>query len=331
MEDGRADLWAMADLVTPMVLRVAATLRVADHLARGPRSAEQVADAAGVDSDAMGRLLRHLSTVGVLSRDDGARYALTPDAELLRGDHRSGLRTLLDVGSAIGRADLCLVELLHSVRTGEAAFPVQFGSGFWEDLDSDPRRRASFDAQMGRDVAAWTPLTVEPYDWGSLGHVIDVGGGDGTLLAALLEAHPGLQGTVFDQPTTAEAARKTLADAGLSDRATVASGSFFDRLPPGAGGYLLSAVLHDWDDDPARAILRRCADAAGTEGTVFVVEKTGPDGESPSTQMDLRLLAYFGGRQRGVTELSSLAEDAGLKVAAVHPAADLSIMELTAS
>jgi hypothetical protein len=321
----------MSDLVTPMALRVAATLRVADHLAGGPRSAEQLAGAAGVDRDAMDRLLRHLAKVGVLSRDDEARYALTPDAEPLRDDHRSGLRIMLDVESAIGRADLCLVQLLHSVRTGDAAFPVQFGSTFWEDVDADPRRRASFDVQMGRDVAAWAPLIVEPYDWGSLGSVVDVGGGDGTLLAALLDAHPGLQGTVFDQPTTAEAARKTLADAGLSDRATIVSGSFFDPLPPGAGGYLLSAVLHDWNDDAARAILRRCADAAGTEGTVFVVEKTGADGESPSTEMDLRLLAWFGGRQRGVAELSSLAVDAGLEVAAVHPAADLSIIELTAS
>jgi hypothetical protein len=321
----------MSDLVTPMALRVAATLRVADHLAGGPRSAEQLAGAAGVDRDAMDRLLRHLAKVGVLSRDDEVRYALTPDAEPLRDDHRSGLRIMLDVESAIGRADLCLVQLLHSVRTGDAAFPVQFGSTFWEDVDADPRRRASFDVQMGRDVAAWAPLIVEPYDWGSLGSVVDVGGGDGTLLAALLDAHPGLQGTVFDQPTTAEAARKTLADAGLSDRATIVSGSFFDPLPPGAGGYLLSAVLHDWNDDAARAILRRCADAAGTEGTVFVVEKTGAYGESPSTQMDLRLLAWFGGRQRGVAELSSLAVDAGLEVAAVHPAADLSIIELTAS
>jgi hypothetical protein len=321
----------MSDLVTPMALRVAATLRVGDHLAGGPRSAEQLAGAAGVDRDAMDRLLRHLATVGVLSRDDKARYALTPDAEPLRDDHRSGLRATLDVESAIGRADLCLVQLLHSVRTGKAAFPVQFGSAFWEDVDADPQRRASFDVQMGRDVAAWAPLIVEPYDWGSLGSVVDVGGGDGTLLAALLDAHPGLQGTVFDQPTTAEAARKTLADAGLSDRATIVSGSFFDPLPPGAGGYLLSAVLHDWNDDAARAILRRCADAAGTEGTVFVVEKTGADGKSPSTQMDLRLLAWFSGRQRGVAELSSLAVDAGLEVAAVHPAADLSIIELTAS
>jgi hypothetical protein len=321
----------MSDLVTPMALRVAATLRVADHLAGGPRSAQQLAEMADVDHDALDRLLRHLVNVGVLSRDDAARYTLTPDAEPLRDDHQSGLRTVLDVESAIGRAVLCLVQLLHSVRTGEAAFPVQFGRAFWEDLDQDPQRRASFDTQMGRDVAAWAPLIVEPYDWGSLGHVVDVGGGDGTLLAALLQAHPGLQGTVFDQPTTAETARKTLAEADLSDRATVVSGSFFDPLPPGAGGYVLSAVLHDWDDDSARAILRRCADAAGTEGTVFVVEKTGADGESPSTQMDLCLLAYFGGRQRGVAELSSLAVDAGLEVAAVHPAADLSIIELTAS
>jgi hypothetical protein len=117
----------------------------------------------------------------------------------------------------------------------------------------------------------------------------------------------------------------------LADRSDVLSGSFFDPLPPGAGGYVLSAILHDWSDEAARAILQRCAEAAGTAGTIFVVEKTGLDGESPRTDMDLRVLAYFGGRERGVAELTALAADSDLHVAAVHPADDLSIIELTAS
>ena len=160
--------------------------------------------------------------------------------------------------------------------------------------------------------------------------MIDVGGGNGTLLAALLNAHPNLRGAVFDLPPTAEAARAKVAAAGLADRCDVISGSFFEPLPPGAGGYILSAILHDWSDKAARAILRRCAEAAGSTGKVFVIEKTGPDGESPSTAMDLRMLTYFGGRERGVAELSTLAADSGLELIAAHPAGDLSIVELAA-
>lgn len=105
-------------------------------------------------------------------------------------------------------------------------------------------------------------------------------------------------------------------------------GSFFDSVPPGAGGYVLSAILHDWDDNAARAILRRCAEAAGAKACVFVVEKVGADGESVRTGMDLRMLAYFGGRERGVAELSVLAASGGLRVAAVHPAGSLAIVKL---
>lgn len=333
MADGSeagSELWAMADLATPMAVRVAATLRIADHITRGLRTAPELAAAVNANADALDRVLRHLVTAGVVSRGEFGRYTLTVRGEALRDDHPAGLRAMLDIESAIGRADLSFVRLLHSVRTGEPAFPVQFGRPFWDDLAADPARTASYDTQMGSDVAAWAPAIVSAYDWGSLGHVVDVGGGNGTLLTALLTAHPALRGTVFDLPDTAEAARKALTAAGFADRSDVVPGSFFDPLPPGAGGYVLSAILHDWDDDAARAILRRCAEAAGTNGAVFVVERIGADGKTLRTEMDLRMLAYFGGKERVVSELTALAADAGLGVAAVHPAGSLAIVELTA-
>ncbi len=325
-----AGLWAMADLATPMALRVAATLRIADYITLGLRTASELAGAVNADADALDRVLRHLATVEVLSRDASGRYVLTARGELLRNDHPAGLRRMLDIESAIGRADLSFVQLLQSVRTGEPAFPLQFGRPFWDDLAADPARSASFDAQMGADVAADAPAIVAAYDWGSLGYVVDVGGGNGALLTAMLRAYPTLRGTVFDLPETAEAARKALMAAGLGDRGDVVPGSFFDPLPSGAGGYLLSAILHDWDDDAARTILRRCAEAAVNGGAVFVVEKIGAEGESLRTGMDLRMLAYFGGRERGVAELTALAETSGLRVVAVHPAGSLAIVELTA-
>jgi len=323
-------LWAMTDLATPMAVRVAATLRIADHITRGLRTAPELAEAVNADVDALDRVLRHLVTVGVLSRDGSGQYVLTARGNALRDDHPDGMRAVLDIESAIGRADLSFVQLLHTVRTGEPAFPAQFGRSFWEDLSSDAARSVSFDAQMGSDVAAWAQAIVPAYDWGSLGHVVDLGGGNGTLLIALLAEYPTLRGTVLEKVDTAEAARKALTAEGFADRSDVVAGSFFDPLPPGAGGYLLSAIIHNWDDDSARAILRRCAEAAGTDGAVFIIEKIGADGETLRTGMDLRALAYFGGRERGVAELTALATDSGLRVAAVHPAGTLAIVELAA-
>jgi hypothetical protein len=239
------------------------------------------------------------------------------------------MRAMLDLEGAIGRADLSFVQLLHTVRTGEPAFPAQFGRSFWDDLAADPARSASFDTQMAADVAAWAPDIVAAYDWGSLGHLVDVGGGNGALLAVLLREHPDLRGTVLDLPGAVEAARKALTAAGLADRGDAKAGSFFDPLPPGAGGYLLCAVLHDWDDAAARAILRRCAEAAGADGRVLVVEKFATDADG-RTEMDLRVLAYFGGRERDLAELTALAAAAGLRVAAVHPAGATPVVELTA-
>jgi O-methyltransferase domain len=258
-----ARLWAMADLATPMAMRVAATLRIADHIMGGRRTTPALAEATGADADALDRLLRHLVTAGVLRRDQSDRYVLTAQGQALRDDHPAGMREVLDLEGAIGRADLCFVQLLHTVRTGEPAFPAQFGRSFWDDLAADPTRSASFDAQMAADVAAWAPDIVAAYDWGSLGHLIDVGGGNGALLATLLREYPGLRGTVLELAGAAEAARKALTAAGLADRSDATAGSFFDPLPPGAGGYLLCAVLHDWDDGSARAILRRCAQRQG--------------------------------------------------------------------
>lgn len=326
----RTELAKMADLATPMAIRVAATLRLADRIEGGMTTASELAEAVGAHPDALDRLLRHLVTAALLTLDDAGRYALTELGEALRDDYPARLRPMLDLGSAIGRADLAFVHLLHAVRTGEPAFPRLFGRSFWDDLAADPERTASFDAQMGADVAADAEDVAAAYDWGSLGHVVDVGGGNGALLRVLLRAHPRLRGTVFDLPQTAEAARAALAAAGLADRADAVAGNFFEPIPPGAGGYLLSAILHDWDDASAQAILRHCAEAAGATGRVFVIEKIGADGHTLRTGMDLRMLVYFGGRERSVTELAALAGACGLRLAGVHPAGPLAVAELVA-
>ncbi|MFD1147839.1 methyltransferase [Saccharothrix hoggarensis] len=324
----RAGLLTLADLATPMAVRVAATLRVADHIAAGRRTAEEIADAAGAHAGALDRLLRHLVTVDLFTRDDDGRYALTAFGEQLRDDHPAGKRQWLTSDGAVGRGDLAFVELAHSVRTGQASYPVRYGLSFWDDLGADPVLSASFDALMSRHIERDNSGIADAYDWASLGHVVDVGGGDGSLLARLLTAHGELRGTVVDLPGPAGKARELLRERGLLGRADVAPGSFFDPLPVGAGGYVLSAIIHDWDDEPAVKILRQCADAAGDDGVVLVIEAIGSDGESPNTVMDLRMLACAGGKERGLAELRAIAASAGLTVRGVHPVGHPSVTSI---
>nr|WP_308462598.1 methyltransferase [Streptomyces sp. SM13] len=329
-EDGSAaTLWSMASLGTPMAIRVAATLRIADHIAAGLRTTEALAQATEAHPGALGRLLRYLTVRGLLDRDDDGGHALTPLGEALRENHPAGIRAWFDIEGA-GRGELSFVELLHSVRTGEAAFPVRYGRAYWEDLTDDADRAASFNKLLGQDVAVRAPGVVEGFDWGALGHVVDVGGGDGSLLTRLLEAYPALHGTVVDLPDAALTAKETFAAAGLGDRADAVAGSFFDALPAGAGGYVLSLILHDWDDGDAVAILRRCAEAARDTGSVFVIESIGAAGDAPRTGMDLRMLCVYGAKERTVADFAALASAAGLHVAAVHSAGPSAIIELTA-
>jgi len=324
-DEEAGSLWAAADLVTPMAIRVAATLRLADHIAAGRCMTEALAAATRADSDALGRVLNHLVTAGILNRTETGAHTLTPLGERLRDVHPAGERAWLDMEGAVGRAELSFVELLHTVRTGEAAYPRRFGRAYWDDLAADPALSASFDALMGARLTN-APEVAAAYPWGSLGHVVDVGGGNGSLLIAILRAHAGLRGTVVDLAGAVARAREAFSSAGLSDRADARAGSFFDPLPAGAGGYLLSGVLHDWDDADAARILRRCAEAASETGNVLVVEDG--DGGAPDTAGDLRMLCYVRGRDRSLEQLRALAGSVGLRSGAVIPVGYRLLVEL---
>ncbi|MFJ8795365.1 methyltransferase [Streptomyces sp. NPDC102462] len=322
-------LWAAADLLTPMAVRVAATLRLADHIAAGTRTTEALAKAVDVDQDALGRLLDHLVTAGVLSSTGPAAYELTEMGHHLCEGEPEGMRAILDIDGALGHAELSLVHLLHTVRTGEAAFPQQYGVAFWDDLSADDGRAESFDALMGARLAAHAPAVAEAYPWGTLRHVVDVGGGDGSMLITILQSHPELRGTVVDLPGPVRRAGKAIAAAGLDHRADAVTGSFFDTLPTGADGYLLSSILHNWDDAAATRIMRRCSDAAQTTGRVLVVDYF--NDQTVQTEGDLRMLAYFGGRQHTLEQLADLAGTVGLHITSVTPAGRYSVVELRAS
>jgi SAM-dependent methyltransferase len=309
---GEPRLWALADLLTPMALRVAATLRLADHIADGDTTVEALAGRTGADADALGRVVNHLVGAGVLARDGAGELSLTGGL----GEELREAGAWLDIEGAIGRADLSAFHLLATVRGGEPAYPLAYGRAYWEDLAAQPRLSASFDALMRARLRTEGPQVAAAYDWGAHAHVVDVGGGDGTLLAAILAAHPAVRGTLVELAGPAAAAARTLER--FAGRCEIVTGSFFDPLPAGADAYGLSGVLHDWDDERAPAILRRCAEAAGPGGRVLVIEE-GPTDAAIRTEGDLRMLLYTGGRERSPGDFETLAAEAGLRVGSTRP------------
>ena len=311
-------LGPLMDLVTPMALRVAATLRLADFVPDdGPGDGvalDDLAERAGADPEALARMLRHLVQHGVFTEPRPGRFAANQTAALLRTGQPGAV--WLDLDGFGGRMDLAFTRLEHTVRTGEPAWEQVFGQPFWAYLDANPAISASFDATMAVD--AGNAAVVNGYDWTTVRHVADIGGGTGTLIAAVLRRHPQLRGTLADLPETATRARQYLAGGGLAGRCEVVGQSFFDPLPPGADVYMLNRVIHDWDDAAASAILRRCAEAAGSTGRVLVVESAGGGDSAGFAEMNLRMLVLTGGRERTIDDYSALAADAGLRVTAVH-------------
>lgn len=300
----------MADLATPMSIRVAATLGLVERAGAGA-TVERLAAETGTFAPALRRLLDHLVTVGVFALDvESGRYRPTNLGAQMSEDAPEGIKPLLDINRAGGRADLAFVDLLGTITTGAPAYVHRYGREFWADLDARPELRRSFDAQMNWRFRVQAPQIAERFDWRRFSEILDVGGGDGTVLAAILHAHPDLRGRVLDLAPATAAATDRFAAAGLGDRAGVVSGSFFDPLPVGADAYLLSDILHDWDDDHAREILAGCRRAAGPNGTVVVIEPV--RGQGADTAIDLFMLICFSGRERTVDELAGLAADCGL-------------------
>lgn len=299
----------MAGLATPMTLRVAVTLGLPDRLLGDGATVDELATELDVDPVALGLLLAHLVTLGVVEPTATGHRTSAYGANLC-ADAGNGLNNLLHMDTAGGRGELAFVELAHSVRTGHAAYPRRYGQDFWADLADQPNLRESFDRQMTHRFHAQIPRIVAGVDWSRFATIVDVGGGHGSLLAAILAAHPRTRGHLVDLEPTAAGARRTFGAHGLDERTQVTAGSFFDPLPAGADAYLLFDILHNWDDAHANDILGRCVEAAGPGGRVLVIEGVG--GLLAGSASDLDMLVIFGGRERRLDEFRALASPHGL-------------------
>jgi 2,7-dihydroxy-5-methyl-1-naphthoate 7-O-methyltransferase len=311
----------MATLFTPWSLRAAVTLRLPDLIADGVSTLERLATSSGSDADALSRLLRHLVNLGIVREAGPGRYELTGLGQVLRTGHPSRLAGFLDQSNAFTqRADKVVASLPQAVRTGSAGWTEVFGRTFWDDLAASPDLAAAFDQGMSVHAGKLTASIVRTYDWTDVRHVVDVGGGTGEVLTALLRANAHLRGTLVELPATTARARDVLTAAGVADRVGLASQSFFDPLPAGADVYLLTSVIHNWSDADGEKILGRCAEAAGPHGRVVLAELVIPEGEPGSrenwvvSQRDLSMLIALGGKERGEAEFRNLGLAAGLRL-----------------
>jgi hypothetical protein len=265
-------------------LGIVAGLGIPQALAAGARSVEDLARDAGADADALHRLLRALASEGVFAEEERGVFRNTPASELLLTSGWDDFAVLF--GGVWYRA----VERLDA--SGKAVFPDVFGTDFWAWLAEHPEERARFDRAMaqGSDTRI---ERLETVDWRSGETVVDVGGGNGSLLAELLNAHPNLHGIVFDLPET------TRDESLFGDGLEFVAGSFFERVPEG-DVYLLATILHDWDDDSATKILRTIRAAAPQDARLIILDAVVPPGNEPfgPKWLDLLMLTLFAGRER---------------------------------
>ena len=307
-------------------LYVAASLSLADLLGDGDKSADELAAATGANRDALYRTLRALASVGVFAETTEGRFTLTPLAELLRQDHPLSVRAqILYVADEAYRA---WGNLLQGVMTGENPYKQVFGAPHFQRLAQQPESNERFNQAMSASSRQAARNIVAAYDFATAGQVVDIAGGQGVLIAAILRAHPALHGVLFDLPHVLENALPLLQAAGVADRCELASGDFFVAVPPG-DTYTLRHILHDWEDGDCVAILRSCAQALAPGGRVLAIESVIEPGNDPSPAkfLDMMMFVMNGGRERTADDYRRLFTAAGLTLTRIIPAGAESLVE----
>jgi SAM-dependent methyltransferase len=298
-------------------VQAATKLGVPDAFVGGARTFDEIAQATGTHPDRMRRLLRMLAAVDVV-RDLGAgRFELTPVGETLRADVPQSMRDLVLL-TANGWSEM--ERLADCVTTGKDGFELRHGVAPFTYYEQHPERAAVFNDAMrvfSRDTGE---AVARAYDFAGVGRVFDVGGGHGTVLAAILKAHPHLRGTLIDRPDVAAGAPALFAREGVADRCEVVAGDMLESVPAGGDVYLLSHIVHDWNDEPASRILRSCRNAMTPKARLLVVDRLMPERVEPGPVAeselvyDLIMMVMMGGRERTAGEVEALLATSGLRL-----------------
>ena len=327
---------AMLDLITgawvAQAVTAAADLRVADALANGPLSAEELAKAVSAEADTVSRLLRALIGRGVFRQRRDGRYELNPLADTLRRDADVSMAGMARfVGSPQHREHWS--HLTDAVRTGRAVIPELRGKPAFEYLADQPELAEIFNQAMTSISEFSIAPVIAAYDFSPHRTVVDVGGGHGRLLAAILDATPGSHGVLFDLPQVVAGAPALLRQHHVVDRVRVVEGSFFETVPGGGDAYVLKSIIHDWPDDDAVHILRNVRDGAGTGKKVLLVELVIPqhNRDFAGNWTDLEMLIGAAARERTAAEYARLFDRAGFQLnRVVETASPFSVVEATA-
>lgn len=297
---------------------VAAKLGLADQLADGPKTVEELAAATRTHAPSLYRLLRALAGIDVVRQDAHGKFVLTPFGEALQSDAPGSLRStaIVELGDDHYSA---WENLLHSVRTGETAFDAKFGMPIWKFYEQNPENGSNFDRCMTELTGAIHDAILEAYDFAPLQHLTDIGGGHGALVTAILKEYPHLRGTVFDQPYVATGAARALAETPLRARVTAVGGDFFESVPGGADLYTMKFIIHDWDDQRCIRILRNIRAQVPSAGRLLIFDTVIPEGNEPhfGKFFDLNMLVMTGGRERTEKEFAALLREGGFHLARV--------------
>jgi hypothetical protein len=313
-------------------LGITAELGIADLVADSPKNAGELATATGAHAESLYRVLRMLASHEVFVEDDQGRFHLTPRAAVLQTEHDESVRAVLRLAWQDVAWDT-LRQLPHAVMTGEAAFDHAFGMPQFDYMAKHPDVNAAYDASMAVVSGPENAVIAQAYDFGQFTHVVDVAGGRGGLLAAVLHAYPMVQGILYEQPQVV-AEPTYLRNAGLLERCDLIGGEgFFASIPQGWEVYTLKRIIHDWDDTASITILQQCRKAMAPEGRILVIDGIVRPGNAPDPikDMDVMMLAlHRGGRERTEAEFRTLFQKAELQLARVIPVplpSTLSIIE----
>jgi hypothetical protein len=304
-----------------IALRVVAEHQIADHLAAGPQTIEVLSSATGIPAHTLHRLMRGLAAIGVFAEPSEGRFANTDVSAYMRTDATPSLREMILIlnDDAVLHGWQRLPAVLQS---GAPAFAEANGVPFFQYITADPTRSANMGKFMVGIYGAEGPKIAAGYPFGRFNTLIDIGGGQGHIIAEILKQHPTLKGALFELPPTAEVARHFLAGQSLSHRCDVYPGDFFQSVPAGYNAYVIKSVLHDWDDEKAVQILRHCRAAMPSHGRVLVIEIVVSPGKPmghPHPMIDLEMMVTFGGKERTEQEFATLLSSAGLALEKVTP------------
>jgi len=298
---------------TTQALYVVAKLGVPDLLTNSPLTSDELASKLHVQSRPLFRVMRALAAQGIFTQDNTDKFGLTPLGQLLRTDHPTTLRHMvIGIGEESYKA---AGEMLHTVKTGETAFNHIYGKGHFEYLGENPEASKIFNLQMSTSQARFgNPFGSYGFEKRAL--IVDVGGGQGHVLAQIIHSNPRLKGILFDLPQGLTEARSYLEAEGVASRCNIVPGSFFDSVPPNGDVYLLSRILHDWPDSKAIEILKNVRKSIRKDGVLIIRENVIPEGDTPSMgkQLDLTMMFMLGGAERTEKEWKQLLNNSGFEL-----------------